>query len=147
MDLVIKIYKEYESARIPKKAHEDDAGYDVFAFNKVTILPGKREIVPIGVRIISPKGYYYTFAPRSSLAFRYNLVPSHHNVMDPGYTGSCGVLMFNRGVGAYDIEKGDRFCQLIFHKVFDQATKEIDETEYNEITTARSEKGFGSSGK
>jgi dUTP pyrophosphatase len=142
----IKIYKELEDAKIPERGNPNDAGLDLFAYNTITIQPGERELVPIGVRIITPKGYYYTFAPRSSLAFKENVIPSHHNVMDPEYSGSCAVLMLNRGTFPYTIEKGDRFCQVILHKIPKIEIEVIDGIELDKINreVSRGERGFGS---
>lgn len=143
----LKIYKEYEDADIPTKSIKTDGGYDIYSFNKVVIRPGERELVPIGIRIIAPSGFYYTFAPRSGLAFKENVIPSHHNVMDSGYTGSCAVLMLNRGSEEYTINKRERFCQLILHKVPEMEVDVISSKEFNSLNTERGEKGMGSSGK
>ena len=143
----MKIYKEHSDALIPTKNCEFDAGWDVYAYQRAFIPSGERRIVEVGIRIIAPRGYYYTFAPRSGMAFKDNVIPSHHNVMDDGYTGECSVLMYNRGVKDYVIQKGDRFCQIVFYRVPIFEVELISKNELDEIRSDRGEDGFGSSSK
>ncbi len=142
----MKIFLEYEDAMVPKRALQDDAGLDVYAYEEATIQPGERKLVEIGVRIIAPKGHYYTFAPRSSLAFKHNVIPSHHNVMDDGYTGNCAVLMHNRGDKPYTIKRFERFCQVIVYEVPKCNIELITKEQLRAIKNDRRERGFGSSG-
>lgn len=148
--LEIKFFKEDVDAVIPIKKRAQDAGIDLHSTKTVVIKAGERTLVPIGLRIILEDGYYYTFAPRSGLAFKSNIIPSHYNIMDSNYTGNCDVLMHNRSNEDYTIEKGDRFCQLMVHKVPITKLLEISKEEFDEIVDIKSERGdngFGSSGK
>lgn len=146
----IQIFKETPDAVLPSKGRPQDAGMDLYATESVIIPAGERKLVPIGLRIVLEDGYYYTFAPRSGLAFKYNVIPSHYNIMDSNYTGDCAVLMHNRGELDYEIEKGDRFCQIMVHKVPETDISEIDEDTFNclvEKKNERGDNGFGSSGR
>lgn len=146
----IQFYKETPNAVIPSKKRSQDAGIDLYATSTVTIKKGQRALVPIGLRIILEDGYYYTFAPRSGMAFKNNIIPSHYNIMDSNYTGNCDVLMHNRSDKDYTIQEGDRFCQLMVHQVPETDMVEIDEPTFNKLVEEKSERGdagFGSSGK
>jgi len=144
---MIKIYREHKDAILPTKANEADAGFDLYSIDEKVLAPGERSLIEIGIRIIIPSDSYYTFAPRSSLAFKYNVVPSHHNVMDSGYRGNCAVLMYNRSGSSYKIAKGDRFCQLVVYKIPYRAAEEISESDFYSASSDRMGAGFGSSGK
>jgi len=144
---MIKVYREHKSAVVPTKANKTDAGFDIYSIQDCTLIPNSRHLIETGLRIVVPEDSYYTFVPRSSLAFKHNLIPSHHNVMDSGYRGNCAVLMYNRGRSSYRITKGDRFCQLIVHKVPYRIVREISDGEFYSISSDRKESGFGSSGR
>jgi len=144
---VIRVYRDHKDAIVPTKAHRTDAGFDIYSIESITIASGGRMSVETGLRIVVPEDSYYTFVPRSSLAFKYNLIPSHHNVMDSGYRGNCAVLMHNRARSSYRIAKGDRFCQLIVHRVPYRQIREISEGEFCNFSSDRRDSGFGSSGR
>lgn len=143
----IKVVKERSGAILPTKKNPEDAGWDVYSCEDVKIDSHSRKLVEIGVRIKAPQGYYYTFAPRSGHAFKSNVIPSHHNVMDSGYTGSCAVLMYNRSDDSYLIHKGERFCQIVFYRVPSFVIEEVSDEEFYNITSNRGGEGFGSSGR
>lgn len=144
----LKIYKDSNDAVIPTVNNSTDAGLDLYSIEEVVIKPNERKLVPIGLRIVCDKGWYYTFAPRSGMAFKSNIVPSHHNVMDAFYTGNCDVLMHNRSGEEYTIKKGDKFCQIILHEVPEIVIEVITKEELDVIAEgSRGDNGMGSSGK
>jgi dUTP pyrophosphatase len=146
----IQIIKDHPNATTPTKSRSSDAGWDLSSIDTVTIPPGERKRIPIGLRMIVDDGFYYTFAPRSGLAFSKNIIPSHYNVMDCNYTGECDVLMLNRGTEAYTIKAGDRFCQMLIHEVTEVEFSELQEDVFNSVALRKSERGsdgFGSSGQ
>ncbi len=144
---VLKVKLLNEGARIPTKAHEGDAGYDLYA-SEDTILY-KSAVVSTGVAVSIPRGYYGRVASRSGLSFKEN-VEVGAGVVDSNFTSEILVHLYRHGpyidldsFYQLDIKKGDRIAQLI---ITPYASPEIlvvgalDETE-------RGEKGFGSSGK
>lgn len=145
---MLNIYKEYEDAIIPTKNNDTDAGYDLYAYEDKHIKPGERVEVKIGVRVIVEKGYWFTHAPRSGLAFKSNIVPSHLNVMDAYYTGDNSVLLYNRSDKEYIVTKGDKICQLLIFKTENLNINIITKNELDELSEGkRGDCGFGSSGK
>ena len=144
------IAKEYPDAIIPSRAHPQDAGWDIFSYKDYEFEPFSKQVVQIGIRIVVESGYYYSFASRSGLAFDEDFVVSHHNVMDAGYTGNCGVLMWNRSSKKKALLKSHRFCQVIFHKVPSVEMLVMEDLNdlpalYGSIKGRQSE-GFGSTG-
>ena len=66
----------------------------------------------IGFKI--PRGYLGKIYARSSLATRCTEVSG--GVIDPGYRGPVSVIFFNFSDKSIEIEKGNRFCQIVFYK-------------------------------
>ena len=134
--------KTHPDAILPKKNHKDDAGWDVFAVEDVLIEYGEIKVVPVGLKLayLEP-GYWIKVCSRSGLSFKHGVL-AHPGVIDNGYRGDLGVLLYNHGISQYSVKKGDRVAQLVLHFNIDV------ETGWGEVQdTQRGEKGFGSSGK
>jgi dUTP pyrophosphatase len=63
-------------------------------------------------------------------------------VIDAGYRGDVGVLLYNSRLEHYKITKGDRIAQILFQKIEDFDLVEVD----NLDDSQRGVGGFGSSG-
>ena len=91
----IKINKLHKSAILPTRANDSDAGYDLYAIQDMIVGPmDKAIIVPTGISIEIPKGYYGRVAPRSGLAVK-NGIDVLAGVIDSGYRGEIGVVLMN----------------------------------------------------
>ena len=138
----LKFKKTHDDAQLPQKNHADDAGWDLFSVEQVTIPANSSQVVPIGLQLayVEP-GYWIRVASRSGLSFKHNIL-AHPGVIDSGYRGDLGVLLYNHGDADYVVKKGDRVAQFVIHFNVDLnvAWGEIDDT-------IRGNKGFGSSGK
>ena len=67
-------------------------------------------------------------------------------VIDSDYIGPIAVLFFNFSNKAIDIEKGERFCQIVFQKIANHPVlREVDN--FDESKTDRGERSFGSTNK
>ena len=129
---------------MPKKAHINDAGYDLISEESAVIYPQDNVLIDTGTSIDLPPGYVAYVCPRSGLAARHNVtVANSPGVVDPGYIGPIKVNLSNNGRTAYEVERGDRIAQLIVQKIetpYFIPTAELDPTE-------RGEGGHGSTGK
>ena len=126
----------------PKQHHKSDAGYDLFSAENATILPSSNKLIKTDIAIELPKGMYGRIAERSSLALK-NMISIHGGVIDNGYRGNIGVIMFNQGSEPYNVKQGSRIAQLIIQKY---CAPKIKETKYlNE--SERGSNAFGSSGE
>ncbi len=145
---MIKTKKLMKEAKIPTKAHSDDAGYDLYSAEDTVILAGDVRAVSTGVAIQLPdmgkKGFdlYGRVAGRSSLAVKHSIAV-FGGVCDRGYTGEIKACLYNGGKEAYLIKKGDRIAQYIPTVMYN-----LPITETVKFTkTNRGKKGFGSTGK
>ena len=109
----------------------------------ITINPGERHLIPTGIRIEVPEGYWASIEARSSTSKRSLIVPK--GVIDEGYRGELFAQVLNVGNHPVTIYHGDRLIQLILHKriIKDFEIEEVDELSPSE----RGETGFGSTGR
>ena len=142
----INVKKLNESAKLPFRATEGSAGADLYACLEapVTVEPGKRETIPVGIAIEIPPGYGGFVFPRSSVACKFGVsLPNCVGVIDSDYRGELCVPMINHSDLPYVINGGDRIAQLVILPVENadyEYTAELSDTE-------RGEGGFGSTGR
>jgi len=132
-------------ARLPTRAHDDDAGLDLYAVEAVTIAPGERAMVPTGIAIELPERHAGLVVPRSGLAARHGIaLVNAPGLIDAGYRGELRVLLLNTDRDeAFEIAPGDRIAQLVVTRVETPDLVEVDEL----APTRRADGGFGSSGR
>jgi dUTP pyrophosphatase len=131
-------------ARVPTRAHEGDAGLDLYALDDASLDPGQRASVGTGIAIELPDGHAGLVLPRSGLAARHGIaLVNAPGLIDSGYRGEVRVLVLNTDRGErFAIAAGDRIAQLVVIRV---ATPEVIEVEHL-TQSARGAGGFGSSG-
>lgn len=124
---------------LPKRAHDNDAGADVYACvkNNIVILPGDTIKIPLGLGLVLPDGYMACVYPRSGLASQgivCELPP-----IDSGYRGEIHAIVHNGSNKSFTISNGDRIGQLVITPVMivDFVTEKGKE---------RGENAFGSTG-
>ena len=138
----LKVRKLSSSARLPVRASNGAAGYDLFSAEECTIQPRTRKVVKTDISIAVPAKHYGRVAPRSGLSFKYG-IDIAAGVIDSDYRGPLGIVMVNNGTAAFEIQAGDRVAQLLLERVSCPAVEEVDELD----DTARGAAGFGSTGK
>jgi dUTP pyrophosphatase len=90
-----------------------------------------------------PYGWYYEIKGRSGLGF--SGVQPFIGTLDATYNGFLRVLLFNLSNKDYQVNKGDRIAQILFHKQIEMISKEV--TQFSPEYDKRGKSGFGSSGK
>ena len=124
------------------RATNGSAGADLVCLEAFTLGPGERKLVPTGLIVEIPPGWYGRVAPRSGLAANHG-VDVLAGVIDPDYRAEVRVLMINLGDAPVSFSPGDRIAQLIIERaaICDYVwADELSETE-------RGAGGFGSTGK
>lgn len=142
----MKIQLKHPLARIPTRANPWDAGADLYAVERVRIPRGEWRLIDTGVAIELPDSYVGYMCPRSGLAFKCGLtILNAPGVIDSGYRGTLKANIINHNMEHewIDIEPGDRIAQLIVQQVTFPDFTLADEL----ASSARGEKGHGSSGK
>ncbi len=132
----------------PVTATPRSAGVDLRAavFGKFSVLPGRRETVPCGIKIAIPHGYYGMICSRSGLASKYGIIVANApGIIDSDYRGEIKVILANLDHHrTFTIERGDRIAQLLLMKQTDIAWKPW--STYADEPTERGEGGGGSTG-
>lgn len=128
-------------AKLPTRAHPGDAGLDLYAAETVSLRPGQGTIVKTGVAVAVPKGHVGLVADRSSMA-RSGLKTAG-GVIDAGYRGEVGIILWNISRNTLRVAKGDRVAQLLLLPIAVPAVKEVTGLS----RTRRGKGGFGSTGR
>jgi dUTP pyrophosphatase len=134
-----------DEAVLPSRAHEGDAGLDLYACEAAHIGPGERWSVGTGVAVEIPPGHAGLVLPRSGLAREHGIsLVNAPGLIDPGYRGEVRVLLLNTDPAeTFRVEPGDRIAQLALAPI-----SLADPVEAAALTdSARGTGGFGSSGR
>jgi dUTP pyrophosphatase len=134
-----------EAARLPLRAYENDAAYDLFAADDHVLPPLGRAVVGTGIALGLPPGLAALTLPRSGLAARHGIsIVNAPGLIDPGYRGEVRVILLNTDRDdEFAVAAGDRVAQLLFLPLTAVALAQdaaLDDTH-------RGERGFGSSGR
>lgn len=134
-----------DAALPPARAHDGDAGYDLFAAEPATLAPGERASVGTGIALAVPSGHAGLVLPRSGLALRHGIaLVNAPGLIDAGYRGEVRVLLLNTdSERAFEVAPGDRIAQLVIARV---EAPQLVETGMLEAT-GRGAGGFGSTGR
>jgi dUTP pyrophosphatase len=110
----------------------------------ITIMPGKRAIVPTGFCFEIPQGYEVQVRSRSGLAAKNGvMVLNSPGTIDSDYRGEVKVILANLGDEPFAVHHGDRIAQIVAMSV----PASLGFTESSDISsTHRGEGGFGHTG-
>ena len=124
----------------PSYAHPGDAGLDIYASVWALLRPGVTLVVPTGVKLAIPEGYFGSCRERSSLAAKG--IRLGGGVIDSGYRGEIRGIFTNLSDSDFEINRGDRIFQIVIqpfvaaHLTFDTLS-----------LSSRGANGFGSTGR
>jgi dUTP pyrophosphatase len=131
-----------EHATLPTRAHDSDAGLDLYAAEGARISPGGRVSVGTGLAVAIPEGLAGLVLPRSGLALKHGVtLVNSPGLIDPGYRGEVRVLLHNTDLTSeFRLAAGDRVAQLILVPIAHASPLESDSLD----STVRGSSGFGS---
>ena len=157
----IKIVRIAPDVVMPTKAHDTDAGFDLYAYcpdasfyswesgcqlnvKGVKVRPNETYKFHTGIKMAIPDGYWGGIYARSGLATKCGLRPANCvGVIDSSYRGEIIVAIHNDSNETQLVHNGDRIAQLVIQKVEPTVFEEVSELD----ETSRGESGFGGSGK
>ena len=134
---------------MPERAHDGDAGVDLFSAEDIDLAPGERALVPTGIAVAVPHGMVGLIHPRSGLAARVGLsIVNSPGTVDAGYRGEIKVSLINLDPATpIAIRRGDRIAQLLIQRV--ELPELVEVASFDEAglaDTTRGQDGHGSSG-
>ena len=132
---------------LPGYATPGSAGLDLRACidAPISVSPGETVLVPSGIAInIKNASIMAMITPRSGLGNQGLVLGNLTGIIDSDYQGEVKISVWNRTTNkTFEIEPGQRICQMIFVPVYRVDLKEVDEFTSN---TKRASGGFGHSG-
>jgi dUTP pyrophosphatase len=141
----LRVAKVKDEALVPTRAHDGDAGVDLYACEAAHLGPGERWSVGTGVAVEIPQGHAGLVLPRSGLARDHGIaLVNSPGLIDAGYRGEVRVLLLNTDPAeTFRIESGERIAQLVIAPI-----ALADPVEVETLTeSSRGDGGFGSSGR
>ena len=129
-----------DGAFMPTRAHETDAGLDLYATEDATIFRHGSFTFDTGVHVEIPEGFVGFLKSKSGLNVNQGIQSA--GVIDCGYTGSIRVKLYNHGSGMVHIKRGQKISQLVLLPIITPELELVDALE----ETERGNGGFGSSG-
>lgn len=145
-----------EGAIMPTRAHDTDAGLDLYARESKVVPACGSAVFDTGVHIELPnmwtfpdgntQYYFPTYTvgflkSKSGLNVKHNI--TSEGVVDMGYTGSIVVKLYNHGKEDYQVNAGDKISQLVILPILTPSLELVDKLD----ETERGNGGFGSTGR
>lgn len=133
-------------ATTPTRAHDTDAGLDLFTTEDIYLQPGERYLAATGVAVAIPAGFVGYVVPRSGHANRIGLsIVNAPGTIDAGYRGEVKVNLINLDrFEAIDLPAGSRIAQLVLHPIVTPAAILVEPAELPDAE--RGDAGHGSTG-
>ncbi len=141
MSAVLPVRRLDPAAVLPTRAHVDDAGLDLYALEDTTVPSGEGRVLRTGAAMAVSPGYVGLVCDRSSMARRG--LKTAGGVIDAGYRGEVGVVVWNISREPQSVKKGERIAQMLVVPIAVPAP--IDSEDLG--ATARGAGGFGSTGR
>jgi dUTP pyrophosphatase len=138
----LKVRRLRPDARLPTKAHADDAAFDLHAVEPIRAEMSGVYRIPTGIAAEIPAGWFALILGRSSLAAR-GIFPVG-GVIDASYRGEWVVCQRVGEIGLpWVVRPGDKVAQFVLLPVPAVVPVEVAELGPSE----RGARGFGSSGR
>ena len=138
---MLEFKKLHPDAVVPQRAHDSDAGMDVYSVEDIRIPARGDMMTGLGLACKFPKGHALLVYNKSGRATKLKL-DKGAEVIDAGYRGEIHVHLFNHSDVNVVIRKGEKIAQLILVPIWAGQPGEVDELD----DTERGDGGFGSSG-
>ena len=127
-------------AKMPTRAHENDAGLDLYSRVNAVIRPGMMATFDTGVHVAIPKGYVGLLTSKSGLMQK---GVTSRGTIDADYTGSIQAILYHQGKEPVKIAKGQKITQLVICPIITPEPEKVESLE----ETDRGTGGFGSTGE
>lgn len=127
-------------AKMPTRAHENDAGLDLYSRVNAVIRPGMMATFDTGVHVAIPKGYVGLLTSKSGLMQK---GVTSRGTIDADYTGSIHAILYHQGTEPVKIAKGQKITQLVICPIITPEPEKVESLE----ETDRGTGGFGSTGE
>ena len=133
-----------EGATLPTRAHETDAGLDLYASDWVLLQPQEHSLVPTGISVEIPVGHVGLVFIRSGFSIKTGATLTNSvGVIDAEYRGELKVPLMNHSPhDTLTVRQGARIAQMLIVPIATPKVVEVQELGQ----TGRGTGGFGSTG-
>ena len=128
-------------AKMPTRAHPDDAGLDFYSRETVLVPTHGSAVFHTGVHVELPHGTTGILKSKSGLYVLYDITSD--GVIDESYSGEIIVKLVNHGQNDYWVYEGDKISQLVIVPVYYEPVTVVDYL----VERGRGNNGFGSTGR
>ena len=125
---------------IPSRAHDDDAGLDLYAKEGGWIFPFSRRAFDTGTHVAIPRGWVGFLTSKSGLMLK---GLTSRGTIDSGYNGSIRAVLYNHSWRFVKIKPGQMVTQLVLVPCATPKMVLVNKLE----ETERGAGGFGSTGR
>ncbi len=146
IEVSLEVLEHMRGLPLPARATQGSSGVDLMAAvsSPVVIDPGKRFLIPTGIKVSIPRGYEWQIRPRSGNALKHGVtVLNSPGTIDSDYRGEVQIILANLGNEPFLVERGDRIAQAVLAPVASPVFKAVEKLS----DTERGDGGFGHSGK
>lgn len=125
----------------PERAHETDAGIDLFTPTDFVVPAHGFAFVKTGVHMEVPCRCCGHVRSKSGLNRFHGITAD--GTIDEGYTGEIGVTLHNSGDDDFEFKRGDKVAQVVIEPIYRPNMVLVTNLDDSE----RSDDGFGSTGR
>ena len=168
MTNVLRVFRITSTAKLPTKAHPEDACFDVYADfegieeipsthmsgkellkpvdGKLILPPNSVTIIPTGICLGIPEGYRVDVNARSGRSTQGQGLMNGVGIVDAGYKDEIKVIMQNFNTSPVEILQGDKIAQIHLERVLETELLEV----YSPLALGDTEDrqgGLGSTGR
>ena len=146
IEVLLEVLEHAHDLPLPARATHGSSGVDLMAAirSSIAVDPGKRVLIPTGLKVSIPFGYEWQIRPRSGNALKNGVtVLNSPGTVDSDYRGEVQIILANLGDEPFLVERGDRIAQAVLAPVAYPVFKAIEKLP----ETERGDGGFGHSGK
>lgn len=124
---------------MPTRAHDTDAGLDLYSTTSGWILPKCRRVFGTGLHTAIPSGFVGFLTSKSGLMLK---GITSRGTIDCGYFGEIKAILYNHRWLPYHVKKGQKITQLVIMPIVTPELRVV----YNLGDSERGSNGFGSTG-
>lgn len=147
--LLVTDYYLDDGAFPPERARPTDAGLDFKTPVDFYLKSHESVVIDLGIHILIPRGYVGFLKSRSGLNIDVCCV-CDSGVIDPGYSGSIVMRLYNNGKEDLHFDRGNKIVQMVFLKMATPSTKQVSKELFEQEcaqVSDRGDSGFGSTGR
>lgn len=141
-------YAKIRKVKSPCRAHETDAGIDLFIpedFPETTMKVGDSIMIPMGIKVNVPAGFALIVFNKSGVPPKRGLLRGSC-VIDAGFQGEVLVHLVKVSGEPTTLMPGEKIVQVLLIPIDTSMPREVSEADLYPQASARGAGGFGSTG-